>query len=36
MQLTETVWTTLVEEHVRIFPVKFGQNIMSGFKEEDV
>jgi len=26
----------LVEEHLGIIPVKFGQNQMSGFREEDV
>ena len=30
-----TVWTTLVEEHLGIIPVKFGQNSMSGFREEE-
>ena len=30
------VWTTLVEEHLEIIPVKFGQNPMSGFRGEDV
>ena len=33
MQPTGTVWTTLVEEHLGIIPVKFGQNPMSGFRE---
>ena len=36
MQPTGTIWTTLVKEHLRIIPVKFGQNPMSGFKEEVV
>jgi len=36
MQRTETVWATLVEDHPRIIPVKFGQNPMSGFREEVV
>ena len=37
MQPTGTVWTTLVEDHsMRIIPVKFGQNPMSGFREEVV
>ena len=36
MQPTGTVWTTLVEEHPGIIPVKFGQNPMSGFWGEVV
>jgi len=36
MQLTGTVWTTLVEELLGSIPVKFGQNPMSGFREEVV
>jgi len=28
--------TTLVEKHLGIIPVKFGQNPMSGFREEVV
>ena len=36
MQLTETVWTTLIGDHPGIIPVKFGQNPMSGFRGEDV
>jgi len=36
MQPTGTVWTTLVEDHPGIIPVKFGQNPMSGFREEVV
>jgi len=36
MQPTGTVWTTLVGDHPRIIPVKFGQNPMSGFRGEDV
>jgi len=36
MQPTETVWTTLVEDHLGIIPVKFGQNPMSDFREDDV
>jgi len=36
MQPSETVWTTMVEEHLGTIPVKFGQNPMSGFREEDV
>ena len=36
MQSTGTVWTTLVEDHPEIIPVKFGQNPMSGFREEIV
>jgi len=36
MQPTGTVWTTLAEDHPGIIPVKFGQNPMSGFREEVV
>jgi len=38
MQPTGTVWTTLVEEHLGIIPVKFGQTPIqnSGFREKDV
>jgi len=36
MQPTRTVWTLLVEDHPGIIPVKFGQNPMSGFREEVV
>ena len=36
MQPPETVWTTLVDEHIGIIPVKFGQNSMSGFRGEVV
>jgi len=36
MQPTETVLTTLVEDHLGIIPVKFGQNPMSGFRGKDV
>jgi len=36
MQPTGTVWTTLVEEHLGIIPVKFGQNPMSSFRGEYV
>jgi len=36
MQPTGTIWTTLVEDHLGIIPVKFGQNPMSGFRGEDV
>jgi len=36
MQPSGTVWTTLVEEHPGIIPVKFGQNPISGFRGEDV
>ena len=36
MQPTEVVWTTVVEEHLGIIPVKFGQNPMSGFRGEAV
>jgi len=36
MQPTGTVWTTLVEKHLGIIPVKFGQNPISGFRGENV
>jgi len=36
MQPSGTVWTTLVDKHLGIIPVKFGQNPMSGFRREDV
>jgi len=36
MQPTETVWTSKVEDHQGIIPVKFSQNPMSGFREEVV
>ena len=36
MQPSGTVWTTLVEEHLGIIPVKLGQNPISGFRGEDV
>ena len=36
MQPIETIWTVLVEDHPGIIPVKFGQNSMSSFREEDV
>jgi len=36
MQQTETVGTTLVVDHPRIIPVKFGQNPERGFKGTDV
>ena len=36
MQPTETVWTTLAKDQPGIIPVKFGQNPMSGFREEVV
>jgi len=36
MQPTRTVGTTLVEEHIGIIPVKFGQNPMSSFRGEVV
>jgi len=32
----ETVWTTIVKEHLEIIPVKFGKNPMSGFRGEVV
>jgi len=36
MQPTGTVLTPLVEDHLGIIPVKFGQKPMSGFRGEDV
>ena len=36
MQPTGMVWTTIVEEHLGIIPVKFSQNPMSGFRVEVV
>jgi len=36
MQPTGMVWTTLVELHLGIIPVKFGQNPMGGFRGEVV
>ena len=36
LEPTGTVWTTLVEGHPGIISVKFGQNPMSGFREEVV
>jgi len=36
MQPTGTDLTNLVEEHLGIIPVKFGQNQMSRFRGEDV
>jgi len=36
MQPISTIWTTLVGDDPGIIPVKFGQNQMSGFREEDV
>ena len=36
MQQTGMVWTTLVEDHQGIIPVKFGQNPMSDFRGEVV
>jgi len=36
MQPVRTIWTTLAGHHPGIIPVKFGQNPMSGFREEDV
>ena len=35
-QPTGKVWTTLVEEHLGIIPVKFCQNPISGFRGEVV
>ena len=34
MQPTGSVWTTLVEEYIEIIPVKFGQNPLSGLRED--
>jgi len=34
MQATGMVLTQKVEEHLGILPVKFGKNLMSGFREE--
>jgi len=36
MQPIRIIWATLVGDHTGIIPVKFGQNLMSGFREEDV
>ena len=36
MQLIGTVLTTLVEDHLGIIPVKFGQNPISAFRGEVV
>jgi len=36
MQPTRTIWKTVVGDHPGIIPVKFGQNPMSGFREDDV
>jgi len=36
MHPTGRVWTLLVEDHLGIIPVKFGQNPMIGFREEYV
>ena len=36
LQPTASIWTTLVEDHPEINPVNFGQNPMSGFREEVV
>jgi len=36
MQPTGTVWTTLIGDHPGIIPVKFGQNPISGFREDVV
>jgi len=35
MQPTGKVYTTLVEEHLGIIPVKLNPNSMSGFRGED-
>ena len=34
MQWTRTIWTTLKEDQIRIIPVKFGQNPISGLGED--
>ena len=34
MQPTGTNWTTLVGDHPGIIPVMFGQNPISGFRED--
>jgi len=34
MQPTGMVWTTLVEEHLVIIPVKLGKSPISGVREE--
>jgi len=36
MQPTETVLTTLIGDHPRIIPMKFGQNPMRGFRDDVV
>jgi len=36
MQPTWTVWTTLLEVHLGIILLKYGQNPMSGFRGEVV
>jgi len=36
MQPTGTVWTTLIEDHPGIIPVKFGQIPISGSREDVV
>jgi len=36
MQPIRTIWINLVGDHPGIIPVKFGQNPMSGFREEVV
>jgi len=36
MQQTGTVWTTLIGDHPRIIPVKFGQISISGSREDVV
>jgi len=36
MQSTGTVRTTLVEQHLGVIPLKFGNNSMSGFRGEVV
>ena len=36
MQPTRTMWTPLLGDHPGIISVKFGENQMSGLREEDV
>ena len=34
MQWTGTIWTIIIEGHIRIFPAKFGQNPTSSLGGE--
>lgn len=36
VQSTETIWTTLVGDMARIISVKFGQNLVSGFRRDAI